>query len=51
MIDVIARRYNKLPTDILHLKLDDFQFNLLCLQVGIEKENKDAQKNMKRGRR
>lgn len=32
-IDAISKRYGKLPSDLLQLRLDDYQFNLLVYSV------------------
>jgi len=39
-LDLICKRYSKLPSDILKLDITDFQFNQLVYFHGIKEENK-----------
>jgi hypothetical protein len=41
----MARRYGVLPSEILSLEGDEFQFNLLVLNKGVEDENKRAKES------
>lgn len=46
----MAKRYSKLPSDFLKISADEFQFNLLVAQVGIDQEIKAAEKAKKKTR-
>ena len=47
-IDSISRRYRKLPSEVLKLSLDEYQFDLLISQVALEDQNK-VNKDGKKG--
>jgi len=44
ILDSIAKRYNKLPSELLDKNLYDIQFDFFCLQIGIELENQEFKK-------
>lgn len=52
-IDVISKRYGKLPSELLSLSLEDYQFDLLIASTAIEEELKEMKKSHgeKRGSR
>jgi hypothetical protein len=45
-MDAIAKRYGVLPSDVLHLSAEDFDFVRIVINSGIEDENKQAKKQM-----
>jgi len=50
-VDLIASRYGVLPSTLLDLSCDDFQFNLLVIEKALEAEAKAAKASVqKRGR-
>lgn len=43
-LDIIAKRYGKLPSEIIELDLYDYQFNLLVIEKAIQEENRLVEK-------
>lgn len=46
-LDVLARRYGVLPSDIVNLEVEDFCLNLLVANIGAQIEEKALQKAKK----
>ena len=44
LLDVMARRYGCLPSDLIDLTLDVFQVNFLCMERGIQEEERQIKK-------
>lgn len=44
ILDLLAKRYNKLPTEILDLPFSELQINFLCAEIGIKEENQIQQR-------
>lgn len=44
-IDVISKRYGKLPSELLKSSLEDYQFDLLIAQIAIDEEVKEMKKS------
>jgi len=60
ILDKMARRYNRLPTDLLDMDWYDFQINYLCMEAfeheedrynKIEKAKADNKARLNRGKR
>ena len=47
-LDIIARRYNKLPSDLLVCTIDTYQFNLLVASEGMKDEKAQSEKQRKK---
>jgi len=45
VIDAMARRYHKLPSELLELDLVEFSLNSLIFMKGIEEEQRQYQKS------
>ena len=43
-IDLIAKRYSKLPSEIKQLNIQDLEFNILIMSHGLNEEYKLAKK-------
>lgn len=39
-----------MPSDFLHIKIDDFQFNLLAASLGTQEEAKQVEKAQRKSR-
>lgn len=49
-LDILARRYNKLPSDVVQLDVSSYQLNQLVASVGMKEEAKQQEKQNKRQR-
>jgi hypothetical protein len=44
-IDFLAKRYGILPSEILKISIDDYQFNILAASTGVLDESRQAEKS------
>lgn len=49
-LDIIAKRYGVLPSEIAKLSNEDFMLTLLTASIGIEHEVKEQEKSIKRAK-
>jgi hypothetical protein len=47
-VDIIAKRYGKLPSEIKNLDIKDFEFNLFVASQGLQEEAKQSKEAQRR---
>jgi hypothetical protein len=47
----MAKRYNKLPTDLMNLSHEDLQICYLCMEVGVKEEKRRKDKAIREANR
>ena len=50
-LDILSKRYSTLPSDILKLDLESYQFNLLVADVAIDEEYRVEKKARQKAER
>ena len=49
-LDIISKRYGKLPSDVAKLSNEDFMLTLLTASIGVEHEVKEHEKAIKKSK-
>jgi len=44
VLDALAKRYKKLPSELLDRNIEDLQVDWICLEAGIKEENRQSEK-------
>ncbi|MFH8039053.1 MAG: hypothetical protein QXJ14_03520 [Candidatus Aenigmatarchaeota archaeon] len=44
LLDRIAQRYHKLPSELLDLTIEDLQINVICYEIGCEEDERQIKK-------
>lgn len=50
-LDLIAKRYGVLPSNLLKLSVDDYTFNTIVAKIAIDKEVADMKKQQRKAKK